>query len=299
MRDHPVLLTLLAMQRQNWEQGVATHALLDLGLGDLAARLARDAAVHQSPDGRLGTIGNDAGSVNSGSIYEAAVLAGLTDAAAKQLDWIVTAAPRAADGTLFHLLDGQEVWADTVYMAVPMLAFAGHPELAVAQVEGHRARLCTGGLYAARYDEAAGTLVAPEHWGTGSGWVAAGIARAIRHDPALAGPLAGHAREILDACLACRRPDGLFGNVLDDPGSFTEANVAQMLEYTIRTGVAGGWLPASYLGQADSLRAAVAPLVEDGWVTPVCGAPAFDRPGVSAEAQAFHLLALAAARPAA
>ena len=33
------------------------------------------------------------------------------------------------------------------------------------------------------------------------------------------------------------------------------------------------------------------------FVTPVCGSPHFDRPGTSAEAQAFHLLAVAAARP--
>ena len=45
-----------------------------------------------------------------------------------------------------------------------------------------------------------------------------------------------------------------------------------------------------------SLIAAVAPLVTaDGLVTRVCGAPMFDRPGTSAEAQSFHLLAKAAA----
>ncbi|UWP84797.1 glycoside hydrolase family 88 protein [Dactylosporangium fulvum] len=296
MPDHPVLLALLAMQRQNWEQGVASHALLDLGLDALAARFARDTAVHQGTDGRLGTIGGEQGAVNSGACYEAVVRAGLSAAAEAQLAWITTTAPRAADGTLFHLIGSREVWADTVYMVVPMLAFAGLPDLAVRQVEGHRRRLCTGGLYAARFDDATGTLVAPEHWGTGSGWVAAGIARAVRLDPALAGPLAGHAREVLDACLAHRRADGLFGNVLDDPASFREANVAQMLAYTAFTGVADGWLPRSYLDTARSLREAVEPLVVDGLVTSVCGAPAFDRPGTSAEAQAFCLLAEAAAR---
>nr|BFE61985.1 hypothetical protein GCM10020063_065110 [Dactylosporangium thailandense] len=285
---NPVLLTLLAMQRQNWEQGVAIHALLDLGLTDLARRLARDAVVHQSPDGRLGTIGGERGSVNSAAIYQGVVLLDAAEPARRQLDWIVERAPRAADGTLYHLLDAPEVWADSVYMVVPMLALAGRPDLAVRQAEGHRARLCRDGLYLAADNR-------PKRWGTGSGWVAAGLARAIRHDPGLAAPLAGHAREVIDACLRWRRGDGLFGDVLDDPGSFREANLAQMLAYAAYTGVADGWLPGSYTAVADSLRAAVAPFVVDGLVTSVCGAPTFDRPGTSAEAQAFHLMAEAAA----
>ncbi len=292
MRD-PVLLALLSMQRHSWEQGVASHALLDAGHPGLARLLALDAVVHQSADGRLGTVGEESGSVNGAACGEALIGHPALD---RQLDWLLSRAPRAADGTLFHVLGGREVWADTVYMVVPLLAATGHPGEAARQVAGHRERLCTGGLYAARWDEDTASVTAPEHWGTGSGWVAAGIARALRHDPSLRDALAGHAREIVDACLALRRPDGLFGNVLDDPASFQEANIAQMLAYTICTGVADGWLPASYAATGRSLLAAVAPLVTaDGLVTQVCGAPMFDRPGTSAEAQAFHLLAKAAA----
>ncbi|WP_433058778.1 glycoside hydrolase family 88 protein [Dactylosporangium sp. CS-033363] len=283
----PVVMTLLAMQRQNWEQGVAVHALLDLGHTDLAARLSRDAIVHQQPDGRLGTIGSERGAVNSASLYQGVVLLDPA-AAARQLDWIVAGAPRASDGTLYHVLDAPEVWADSVYMVVPMLALAGRPDLAVQQAFGHRARLCRDGLYLAADTR-------PSRWGTGSGWVAAGLARAVHHVPDLASDLAGHAREVIDACISYRREDGLFGDVLDDPGSFREANLAQMLAYAAYTGVADGWLPSSYRSLADSLVAAVEPYVVDGVVTSVCGAPTFDRPGTSAEAQAFHLMARAAA----
>jgi unsaturated rhamnogalacturonyl hydrolase len=289
----PVLLALLAMQRHSWEQGVATHALLDLGHADLARLLALDAVVHQSADGRLGTVGEESGSVNGAACGEALIGHPALDA---QLDWLLSRAPRAADGTLFHVIGGREVWADTVYMVVPLLAATGHPDEAVRQVAGHRERLCTGGLYAARWDEDTATLTAAEPWGTGSGWVAAGIARALRHDPSLRPVLAGHAQEIVDACLALRRPDGLFGNVLTDPASFPEANIAQMLAYTTCTGVADGWLAPSYAEVGRSLLASVAPLITaDGLVTQVCGAPMFDRPGTSAEAQAFQLLARAAA----
>jgi unsaturated rhamnogalacturonyl hydrolase len=193
------------------------------------------------------------------------------------------------------------VWADTVYMVMPFLAVAGRVDLAVTQLHGHRDRLFddVSGLYAAQWDEDAARLSRPVHWGGASGWVVAGIARALHLVPNWPGgtraDLARHARQVVDACLAHRRPDGTFHDVLDDPASFREVNVAQMLAYTALTGCADGWLPEGYaaLG-ADLLATAGRHVDEAGWVTPVCGSPRFDAPGVSAEAQAFHLLAAAA-----
>lgn len=69
-----------------------------------------------------------------------------------------------------------------------------------------------------------------------------------------------------------------------------------MLAYAILTGVADSWLPASYAGAGRSLVASARSQVDvHGFVTGVCGAPRFDRPGTSAEAQSFFLLATAAA----
>jgi unsaturated rhamnogalacturonyl hydrolase len=291
----PVLLAMLAMQRKNWEQGVASQAVLDLGRDDLAVLMAEAAVTLQAADGRLG--GNDDNVVNGAACGEAVLKAGLADAARRQLEWLAHDAPRAADGTLFHVLDTREVWADTVYMVLPFLALAGRPDLAVAQLVGHRERLYSGGLYAAVWSADAATFRRPEHWGGGNGWVVAGIARTLRFAPALTGELAGHAREVLDACLAWRRPaDGLFHDVLDDPGTFVETNAAQMFAYAAFTGVADGWLPGSYADVGRDLLAAATRKVDgSGLVQDACGAPTFDRAGTSTEAQAFHLLATAAA----
>jgi unsaturated rhamnogalacturonyl hydrolase len=148
-------------------------------------------------------------------------------------------------------------------------------------------------------------LVRDQFWGTGNGWVAAGLARALRFVDDTRGDvrteLISHTRELIDSCLTHRRPDdgerlGVFGDVLDDRESFEEANVAQMLAYTCFTGVADGWLPSDYAEIGASLLAAADQRVdEQGFVRQVCGAPHFDRPGVSAEAQAFNLLAHASA----
>ena len=162
----------------------------------------------------------------------------------------------------------------------------------VRQVAGHRDALCSDGLYSAI---APGR---PAHWGGGNGWVVAGIARAIRLVPELRTDLAGHARAVLDACVDRRRPDGLFHDVLDDPATFVETNAAQMFAYAALTGAAVGWLPRSYAATGRDLLAAAGRLVDaSGVVRGACGSPHFDRPGTSAEAQAFHLLAAAALSP--
>jgi unsaturated rhamnogalacturonyl hydrolase len=290
-----VLSALLAMQRQSWEQGVAAQACRDIGRDDLVRLLAHAAVTRQAADGRLADVDGETGSVNGAACGEAVLISGFHGPARRQLDWLVSRAPRDSDGTLFHLLDGREVWADTVYMVVPFLALAGRPELAVAQVEGHRDRLCTDDLYAAIWSAETSSLRRADRWGGGNGWVVAGIARAIRLVPALRTELAGHARAVLDACLALRRPDGLFHDVLDDPETFVETNAAQMFAYAALTGAAEGWLPPSYAEVGRDLLAAAARKVdESGLVRDACGSPTFDHPGTSAEAQAFHLLALAA-----
>jgi unsaturated rhamnogalacturonyl hydrolase len=307
-----VLAALLGMQRQSWEQGVLGHALLDLGRTALLPALARDAVARQTPDGRLAEV-EDGAVVNSAANLEvldrvAADRGGADLAAARdrQLRWLLTGAPRAADGTLFHLTGGRQVWVDTVYMVVPALVLAGAVDAAAAQLAGHRTRLYDAGtgLWAHRWDEDAGPVGAV-HWGGGNGWVVAGLARALHRltarrtglvpARAFAEDAARHARGVIDAVLPHRAPSGLFHDVLDDPSTFEEVTAAEMVAYGILTGVADGWLPGSYAAAGRSLVATAREHVDgDGLLTPACGSPRFDRPGTSAEAQAFFLLATAA-----
>jgi len=305
-----VLGALLAMQRQSWEQGVTSHALLGLGQDRLVEVMARDSVTHQTASGKLADL-NDSGTVNCGAAGEALLWAierggdsQLQEGYDRLLRWLLHECPRAEDGTLFHIQGTRECWVDSVYMVVPFLVVAGRLEEAVQQFEGHRSRLfdAEAGLYGWRWDENVGRMTHPEHWGTGNGWVVAGIARTLRLlDGRAAGFAAGaaeHARTVLDACLAHRRrDDGLFCNIVDDPTTFAETNLAQMLAYGIFTGVADGWLPAGYQSIGHSLvESARQQVDEHGFVTRVCGAPHFDHQGTSVEAQCFFLLATAAER---
>jgi unsaturated rhamnogalacturonyl hydrolase len=140
-----------------------------------------------------------------------------------------------------------------------------------------------------------------DFWGVGNGWAAAGITRVIRALPPERGKdkkrLVGYLKDLVDGCLAFQRPDGLFHDVVDNPNSFVETNLGQMLSYSIYTGAAACWLSADYIAAADRMRqAAWKKLDRHGLVQGVCGAPKFDRPGVAAEGQAFFILMESAAK---
>src|SRR3954468_1979663 len=112
-----VLHALLAMQRHSWEQGVASHAAKDLGLHELVGRLAVSAVVRQADWGGLGEMGDD-GVMNGPANGEAVLLLAergegeAREALDRQLCWLTDEAPRADDGTLFHLRGSREVWVD-------------------------------------------------------------------------------------------------------------------------------------------------------------------------------------------
>ena len=109
--------------------------------------------------------------------------------------------------------------------------------------------------------------------------------------------VSGDAREVLDGCLAHRRADALFHNIVDAPDSFVETNLSQMLAYTIYRGIQAGWLQQSYLAAADEMRAAARRKVDEyGYVQDVCGATNFNKPGRATEGQAFFLRMEAAHR---
>lgn len=299
---------LLTMQRYSWEQGVTAQAFLELGDIDTAILLAREAVQRRAADGRLAYMSIREGVTDPAANGEALLVAArvtnepaLQAALEAMLHYLMKLAPRAADGTLFHVIDAQEVWVDSMYMAPPFLAVMGQVAEALRQIDGIQRRLWRPDkkLYAHIWDEDRHALKRAAAWGVGNGWAAAGMTRVIPALPAAWEParqqLAVHVREIIDGCLAHQRSDGLFHNVLDQPDTFVETNLAQMLAYSIYRGLAGKWLPAAYQEPADKMRRAVHQKVDgSGYVQGVCGAPTFDRPGTAPEGQAFFLLMEAA-----
>jgi len=301
---------MLAMQRSSWEQGVAAQALFELGDLETVVLMAKAAVVRIGGDGRLALVGAETQvtdpAANGEPVMRAAEATSdpvLRDGARRMLDYLLYQAPRAADGTLYHLVDAREVWIDSLYMAPPFLAASGYPEQALGQIEGHRRRLWSPEhqLFSHIWDEAAQTPRRPAFWGVGNGWAAAGMTRVLgalaAEKSAERARVARYLVELVDGCLAHQRADGLFHDVLDDPTTFVETNAGQMLAYTIYRGILGGWLDEGYRVRADRMRRAAWQKVDaHGLVQGVCGSPGFDHPGTATEGQAFFLLMEAAAR---
>jgi unsaturated rhamnogalacturonyl hydrolase len=300
-----VTSAMLAMQRATWEQGVAAQAFLELGDDKMVYLLAKDAAIRQGRDGRLGLVQQDPGSTDPAANGEPVLFASrisgdpeLKEAVKKMIDYLVNKAPKSAEGILYHQTKGKEFWIDSMYMCPPFLSAAGYPDLAILQIEGYRKYLWDPEkkLYHHIWNDELKEFRNAKFWGVGNGWALAGIARVIDSLPiemsSEKDKLIRYVREHIDGCLSFMRDDGLFHNLVDHVESFIETNLSQMTAYTIFRGTASGWLPAEkYLEKAKFMRKAVHSKVDkNGFVQGVAGYPDFQTPGRATEGQAFFLL---------
>jgi len=299
---------MLSMQRASWEQGVAAQAFLELGENEMVYLLAQEAVLRQLDDGRLSVLYQDNGVTDPAASGEVVLYAGklyddkkLKEAAEKMAHYLLEEAPRTESGIIYHILSAPEIWIDSMYMAPPFLAVAGHYQEAVKQIRGIRKYLWNPDkkLFSHRWNEEKKEFVNAAFWGVGNGWAAAGMSRVIKHLPSSMSvekdELIHYIQEVINGCLEHIRPDYLFHNVLDDQESFMETNLSQMLAYAIFKGVKNKWLPTRYLDYAHKMRNAAHKKVDHyGFVQGVCGAPYFDQPGRATEGQAFFLLMEAA-----
>ncbi|KAG8828496.1 hypothetical protein FRC19_003835 [Serendipita sp. 401] len=175
-----------------------------------------------------------------------------------------------------------------------------------------------------------------DSWGTGNGWAVGGVLRLYNilhqfflqissHEPSLLQEfkewLALEATKqrfkvvnenLLDALNGIlshhkeAEADGLFHNVIDEPDTFTETNLAQMVSATIYRllylyrddHILADCLPkvdeewkGKVLKKAECLRNAARRKVDKwGFVRGACSSPRFDRQGTSTEAQAWAVL---------
>jgi rhamnogalacturonyl hydrolase YesR len=304
-----VTTAMLTMQRATWEQGVAAQAFLELGDDKMVYLLAKDAAIRQGRDGRLGLVQQDPGATdpaaNGEPVLYAARISGdpeLIEAGKKMIDYMLNKVPRSKEGIIYHQIKGNDFWIDSMYMCPPFLSAAGHPDVAIIQIEGYRKYLWNPEkkLYHHMWNDELKEFKNAKFWGVGNGWALAGIARVIDSLPKEMSKekdrLISYVKEHIDGCLSFMRTDGLFHNLVDQPESFVETNLSQMTAYTIFRGITSGWLPSEkYLEKAKFMRQAVhAKVDKNGFVQGVAGYPGFQTPSRATEGQAFFLLMEAA-----
>ena len=177
------------------------------------------------------------------------------------------------------------------------LAVAGEYDEAMKQIKGVREMQWNRDkkMLSHMWDCEKKEFVRKDCWGVGNGWTAAGLTRVIRALPSSFENekeyLVAYLHDLIDGCLAHMRADGLFHNIVDNPDSFVETNLSQMLAYSIYRGVKGDWIDGRYLEKADKMRSAARAKVDEfGLVQGVCGSPEFDHPGTATEGQAFFIM---------
>jgi unsaturated rhamnogalacturonyl hydrolase len=303
--------SLLSLQRFQWEQGCTAQALLEFdGYSSLIAQFCKSAVIRNNKDGRVGIMEKNESVDDPAAIGEALLLSAeetgdeeLKKAADKLYFYLKYRAPKTTDGIIYHFNIKNEVWVDAYYMAPPFICKYGDIDEAMKQIKGFRKYLFDENkrMLSHIWDDDAGTFGRKDFWGVGNGWAAAGLTRVVKMLPEDRKEekkyLISYLKSLIDGCVAWQRDDGLFHDVLDNPATFVETNVGQMLAYSIYRGVTEGYIAESYLKYADKARDAAYGKVDGyGFVHGVCGAPTFDHSGIAPEGQVFFILMEAAAR---
>jgi rhamnogalacturonyl hydrolase YesR len=303
-----VKLALLAMQRHSWEQGTAMQAFLEQGDMEIVIPMAREAVYRRISDGRAAIIGSFNAVTDPCSVGEALIAAckvtgdtTLELGRDELLAWALKKAPRNDNGVIYHIDNKPQIWSDSTFMLPPFLAAAGYFDEALHNLYGYWDLLfdTNAKLMSHIWDDGTKSFARKAYWGGGNGWTLAAIARIYDLLPEGRSTdrekLAAMGKTLANGVLAHMRPDCFFHDVIDDDKSFVEVNLSQMLAYTIYRAVRSKWLDRAYLETADKLYAAANAKVDSyGLVQDCCGAPSFDKLGVSPEGQAFYLLMEAA-----
>ncbi|MEZ5071926.1 MAG: glycoside hydrolase family 88 protein [Bacteroidales bacterium] len=277
---------------------------MEAGETELTILMAKEAILRQKEDGRVAMLGeefalSDAASPGEAILFAARVTGDgeLQAGFDRLLTYVLEKAPRTREGIYYHFTNIPQIWSDINYMLPPFLACAGEHREAVRQIEGFKACLWDDEkhLLSHMWDCEKNEFPRKDFWGVGNGWTAAGLSRVILSLPDSMKEekekLIRYQKELIDGCLAHQRPDGFFHDVIDDPETFVETNLGQMLAYSIYKGMKGGWIDPSYKPFADKMRSAAHSKVDEfGLVHGVCGSPDFMHSGTATEGQAFFIL---------
>jgi unsaturated rhamnogalacturonyl hydrolase len=199
-------------------------------------------------------------------------------------------------------------WTDDMFMVTAVLARSGarpghERDLDVA------ARLLTE--YSARLQQSSGVFHhatnGPAAWGRGNGFAALGLMEALTRMPA-AHPARARLLEIyrrqMAGVKAQQAPDGMWRQIIDEPGAYREETATAMLMTAMARGVRLGWLDQSYrLPIERAWRGLAAHVADDGTVIDVCASTGagptrryyFDRPAITGADDRGGAMALQAA----
>jgi unsaturated rhamnogalacturonyl hydrolase len=188
-------------------------------------------------------------------------------------------AARAAEETAGGIAQYGQGWTDDMFMGTVILARGGARAGREHDLETAARRLVA---YAARLQRTDGVFVhatdGPFAWGRGNGFAALGLTEALEAMDLTAPPPHPARAQLLDifrrqmaGLAALQAPDGMWREVIDEPGSYRELTATAMIFSAMARGVRFGWLDRSYRPVAERAWRALAAHVEpDGALVDVC-----------------------------
>ncbi len=209
-----------------------------------------------------------------------------------ELDGNAEAAAVARKGADFMLPQGREqgagirdqgeivrfprAWTDDMFMAVSVLARVAARTKGDDRYAAAAGRLLT--TYAEQLQRPDGIFIhakeGPHAWGRGNGFAAFGLMEALTYLPASSpdrSRVLQSYQSLMKGLIAQQAPDGMWRQVVDEPGSYREFTVTAMVVTAMARGVRLGWLDASYRPIVTrAWQGLLARIAEDGSLMDVC-----------------------------
>lgn len=198
-------------------------------------------------------------------------------------DYVLTDAPRTADGGLEHTVTepvpgfSDQVWADTLFMVCIFMARMGeitgerkYTDFAVEQLIIHHKLLSDGtGLYYHGYNGAQKNHMSAVRWGRANAWILYATSEIIKiiGDFKEKDDLIKFVQNHVKALKAVQRADGGFGTILNDPDSYTEISATAGIIAGIKNSLNYGLIKSEYeIMYKKGIEAVKQAIAEDGSV---------------------------------
>lgn len=277
----------------DWVPGVGVIAMLSYyemaGEPEVIPVLIRWSQNHLHLAGKTNVINAMAPYAIFPALYEHTQEAVYLETAKRIGQWMITEAPRTREGAFEHTVTEnvnfpEQVWADTVFMAVIFLARLSrltgnmaYAKEAIHQLDLHLNLLQdneTGVLFHGWNSEARNHLSAAR-WTRANAWIAVAAPIILEQLDGMADVPTGmfeRYQRLMQSLISFQRADGLWSTVLDRPDYYPETSGSAGIACGILKAVRQGLLDASCLNAAylavDAILKKVTP---DGEVTDVSG----------------------------
>ena len=201
----------------------------------------------------------------------------------KILDYVLNKQMRLPDSTFCRPEPEPEtVWADDLFMTVPFLLemakISGNDHLydevsrQIINFDKYLRNPDTGLYFHGWYNDRKENT--PVQWGRANGWIAWAVSEALLHLPgdhkdydSILSIFQNH----IAALVKYQNENGMWNQVLDDPGTYDETSCSAMFTLAIARGVRMGWIKKSYKKVAQKGWDAISQQIDpDGTVKGIC-----------------------------